>query len=532
MFFTRVRPWTIAARVAALSLGVAMYAVQAANGFPVPEPKAPPVALAPVDRFVNTAMPQIGEAHQRVLVARIKADDNMKSLLQDHFNAVLGEARARWMEFMHGRGTLDFLYTSLEHLLLAECDLSDQKADHVAALVDHLKRMREIEKVQEHRFIKPLWPWPLPIQDVLGPRFYRLQAEIRLEHARRDLAKPSPEATPVPLAPVDRAAADAHRNVEKELADLLTNTANIEMPGIGEARVKALLARYTADDKMKALLKDQFDAVLGDARARWLDHMNGLGTLNILYTTLEHLLLAECDLSDQKADHVAALLDHLKRMREIEKVMEERFKNPRWQKEIMADVLESRFYRLQAEIRLERAGRWLAKVGPKTTAAPVAPADQAIPDNHRDVEKALADLLTTSNAEMPETGETRLKALVAQAKTDDKMKALLKDQLDAVLGEARARWLEFMKGRGVLNFLYTSLEHLLLAECDLSDEKAGHVAALEQHSKRLREIETVNEQRGGEGRLDIQDVLESRFYRLQAKIRLERARRGLAKQDP
>jgi WD40 repeat protein len=200
-------------------------------------------------------MPQIGEARVKALVARAKTDYKMKSLLQDQFDAALAEARGRWVEFMHGCGTLDFLYTSLEHLLKAECDLSDQKADHVAALLDHLKRMREIERVNNERFRKPLWPWPLLIQEVLAPRFYRLQGEIRLEHARRDLAKQ--KTTTVPAAPVDRAAEDARRDVDKALADLLTNTANIGMPQTGEARIKALVAQAKADDKMKALFKDQ-----------------------------------------------------------------------------------------------------------------------------------------------------------------------------------------------------------------------------------------------------------------------------------
>jgi outer membrane protein TolC len=72
---------------------------------------------------------------------------------------------------------------------------------------------------------------------------------------------------------------------------------------------------------------------------------------------------------------------------------------------------------------------------------------------------------------------------------------------------------------------------LLEAERALSDERAEQVKAIESHWKRLREIEKVNEERFDAGRIPIQDVLESRFYRLQAEIRLERARSDLTKPD-
>jgi hypothetical protein len=347
-----------------------------------------------------------------------------------------------------------------------------------------------------------------------------------------------PQTTAVPAAPVDRAGEDARRDVDldKALADLLTNAANIGMPEISEARVKALLAQAKVDDKMKALLKAQFDAALGKALGRWVEFMNGRGTLNFLLASLEQPLEAETDLCDQKADHVAALGHHLNRVRKIEKVSEQRFRQGQW---TIQDVLECRFYRLQAEIRLERARHDLAKQSsaqePLTTAVPAAPVDRAGGDARRDVDldKALADLLTNAaNIGMPEISEARVKAPLAQAKVDDKMKALLKAQFDAALGKALGRWVEFMNGRGTLNFLLASLEDLLDAERDLSDHKTDHVAALEHHLKRVREIEKLNDQRGRQGRVAIQNVLEPRFYRLQAEIRLERARRDLAKQGP
>ena len=62
-------------------------------------------------------------------------------------------------------------------------------------------------------------------------------------------------------------------------------------------------------------------------------------------------------------------------------------------------------------------------------------------------------------------------------------------------------------------------------------QQADHVAAVEHHLKRMCEVEKMNEQWFNDGRIAIQDVLVSRFYRLQAEIRLERARSDLKKTD-
>jgi RNA polymerase sigma factor (sigma-70 family) len=146
------------------------------------------------------------------------------------------------------------------------------------------------------------------------------------------------------------------------------------------------------------------------------------------------------------------------------------------------------------------------------------------PEEHgRDLEKGLAQLLNEPDG-MPDISPRRVKTVLAGAKADDRIKSLLKAQFEAASGEAHARWREFMAGRGFLAFFISSSERLFVAESDLSDRPADHVAALENHWKRMREIEKVNEERFNDGRIAIQDVLACRSYRLQAEIRLERAR--------
>ena len=176
-----------------------------------------------------------------------------------------------------------------------------------------------------------------------------------------------------------------------------------------------------------------------------------------------------------------------------------------------------------------------AAATPQTKSTPAPAAGLLPPDAvtmQREVDKSLRELLAlTAKDGMPEMGEARANELVAKSKADDKMKALIKAQYETALGEARARWLEFIAGRGTLSFCLSSSERLLEAERALSDKKAHQVVAIENHWKRMRQIEKANEERFDAGRIPIQDVLESRFYRLQAEIRLERARSDLAKPD-
>jgi RNA polymerase sigma factor (sigma-70 family) len=157
---------------------------------------------------------------------------------------------------------------------------------------------------------------------------------------------------------------------------------------------------------------------------------------------------------------------------------------------------------------------------------------QAAPPRERlsDLDQALAHLLNDPDG-LPDISPDRVKTVLADAKTNDRIKTLLKAQFEAAAGDAHARWREFMAGRGTLAFLLSSSERLLAAESELSDQQADHVAAVEHHWKRMREVEKMNEQWFNDGRIAIQDVLVSRFYRLQAEIRLERARSDLKKTD-
>jgi outer membrane protein TolC len=126
-----------------------------------------------------------------------------------------------------------------------------------------------------------------------------------------------------------------------------------KLPALGEEKVKALLAAAKVGDKMKALLKARLEAALKEAEGRRQVYREGeSGTLNDLASSSLRLLEAERELSDQKADQIAALENHWQRMKELEEINQERFKAGRVS---VMDLSQARFYRLQAEIWLERA---------------------------------------------------------------------------------------------------------------------------------------------------------------------------------
>jgi RNA polymerase sigma factor (sigma-70 family) len=125
---------------------------------------------------------------------------------------------------------------------------------------------------------------------------------------------------------------------------------------------------------------------------------------------------------------------------------------------------------------------------------------------------------------MPNISLPRMKSLLENRKIGEKMRALLKAQFEAADTEARARWHEFLAGRGTIQFLLGSSQRLLEAERDLGDKKSDHLVALENHVKRMRAVEEMEVARFQAGRISIQELAESRFDHLQSEIQLERAR--------
>jgi hypothetical protein len=119
-----------------------------------------------------------------------------------------------------------------------------------------------------------------------------------------------------------------------------------------EKRVRSLLEASSADPKVKALLRDRFDAARRGAEERWQQYLAGRGTLDILIEVSMLLLEAERDLSDRKADHVVALKNCLQNLKYFEEVVTAQYRAGRASG---ADFEQARLYRLRVQIWLERA---------------------------------------------------------------------------------------------------------------------------------------------------------------------------------
>jgi len=118
----------------------------------------------------------------------------------------------------------------------------------------------------------------------------------------------------------------------------------------------------------------------------------------------------------------------------------------------------------------------------------------------------------------------RAKLLLEKSDQPPNIKPILSGLFDAANVEAQGRWKQYVAGQGTLDILLGASRRLLEAEQLLNKEKANQLAALEQHLKRMKEAEAINQTRFDAGRIPIQDLAESRYYRIQAELWLEQAK--------
>jgi G:T/U-mismatch repair DNA glycosylase len=118
--------------------------------------------------------------------------------------------------------------------------------------------------------------------------------------------------------------------------------------------------------------------------------------------------------------------------------------------------------------------------------------------------------------------DAKVKELLDAGKQSDKLKALVRERHQAACSELKARYQEFLNGRGTLDFLIAASQNVLRAELDLSAEKKNQLAVRENHLGLLKQVESTNQERFDAGRIAIQDLNQVKFFRLDAEIELER----------
>ena len=107
-------------------------------------------------------------------------------------------------------------------------------------------------------------------------------------------------------------------------------------------------------------------------------------------------------------------------------------------------------------------------------------------------------------------------------KAKEKMQALLKDRKTAAEEWHRARYAEFLAGRGTLDDTLESAGALVKSQLDLARDKADRVAAREAHLERMTEVAKVTHERFRTGRVGVADYSQTRYAALEAEIELER----------
>jgi hypothetical protein len=123
-------------------------------------------------------------------------------------------------------------------------------------------------------------------------------------------------------------------------------------------KVEAMVKGLNVDPKMKSVLKDRFDAAKTEVNARGKEYSAGRGWVHVYLDSSRRLLEAELDLSVKKADHVVAWETHRQRMQGIYEINLDRYNNGRIS---VQDLAVANYYRLDAEIGLERAKAQLKK---------------------------------------------------------------------------------------------------------------------------------------------------------------------------
>src|SRR5262249_39055304 len=121
-------------------------------------------------------------------------------------------------------------------------------------------------------------------------------------------------------------------------------------------------------------------------------------------------------------------------------------------------------------------------------------------------------------------GEETAPAAKATAKPEDRLQKLLKERVEVAETEVKDLTENVQAGRGSPETLFEPSVRLLVAQRELTDNKADQLAAYEAHLKRMKEIEKISKALFDAGRISRIQFSPVRYHRLEAEIWLERAK--------
>jgi hypothetical protein len=394
---------------------------------------------------------------------------DLRKLMLARRNAVQVELEARFKEFLTGRGTRDILHEAARHWLESERSLQDDPAGPAAALESCWALTWAIEEINKGWFEAGR----VPHKEYMESRYERLTAEIDLLRERSRQKKPLPlaggppflvnenEIGPIPARLLAKAKAKASQTDVRELAQERLKVAELAFGG----RIRAFLAGFASQTHSL------------EAARRWLQ--------------------ADLAVRDEVADRLAAHERYWELVYLIDANNLTRYEAGRIP---IQDRQHSLYFRLEAELWLLEALKGLGKpLG--LSQRPLSLVAEGEPINLRAIARAK----------------------YAAVHADPRQ--LVRAKLAAATEESEGRWQEFLAGRGTQDILLGALERRLESELALTVNPPDRLAAHEKHWRQLQLVEAVDQARYEAARIPIQDYMQARHARLDAQIRIARARK-------
>jgi hypothetical protein len=225
----------------------------------------------------------------------------------------------------------------------------------------------------------------------------------------------------------------------------------------------------------------------------------GRGTLPFVTDTVIRLRDTQLASSKTRADRFAAWEACWMALHQNEAVCLQRFAAGLIPVE---DAMEARYARLAAERPLHDAWRTSR---PSHPAVPFWLGDAILGGTPLSDK----DLMRNEVERMQASPEERAKAILVCAQND---------------WDARRQ--EFRKGRGFQWFLLDAARRRIDAGLALATRPAERLDCLKQYRQDLEDIEAVNQRRYDEKLIQIQDLMDAKYARLEAEIRLAEAERA------
>jgi hypothetical protein len=271
----------------------------------------------------------------------------------------------------------------------------------------------------------------------------------------------------------------------------------------------------------RELLLAKLDAARQEYEARQKESLVGTGTLDILLGASLRLLESERAVWNSPSEQLACIQRYWERTKQCEHLMKERMEAGRIP---VKEYYELKYRRLLAETWLTEFKAKGVQPALQAWKSPLAGGalETKEPDWVAEI-RALGGQLASQACRAPLAyGALETKELARTEFTSSRtsLQKVNEDRVYTAYVVYFSRSREFLAGRGTLDLLLGCSLRLLEAEQTLAPTKRERLTALEGYWARTRLIEQVNFTRYQWGRIPIQDYLHSKYFLLEADMRM------------